>query len=151
DAVNAKVNYNFGDNRVSFFHSASSHDEASLPNLAKSIIQRLGYNWSYYTPDWTRAVNAANGIYTGGVTSANEATYNASSLRDDELDILNGNFSLTDDLVLDATVYHHHASGRGNSYYPFVYTSGSTTVPTTAMRRPNSGPDGTRIHSTTTY
>lgn len=151
DAVNAKINYNFGDNRVSFFHSTSSHDEANLPSLSPSIIQRLGYNWSYYTPDWTRAVNAANGIYTGGVTSAGDATYNASSLRDDELDILNGNFSLTDDLVLDATVYHHHDSGRGNSYYPFVYTSGATTVPSNAIRSTVYGIDRTGFQSSLTY
>ncbi len=39
DAVNAKVNYNFGDNRISFFHSTSSHEEANLPSLSQSIIQ----------------------------------------------------------------------------------------------------------------
>ncbi|RMT79029.1 TonB-dependent receptor [Pseudomonas viridiflava] len=151
DAINAKVTYDFGGNRVSFFHSTSSHNEASLPSLSSSIIQRLGYNWSYYTPDWTRAVNAANGIFTGGVTRAGDATYNGSSLRDDELDILSGNFSLSDDLLLDAAVYHHHDSGRGNSYYPFVFTNGTTTVPTNSIRSTVYGINRSGFQTSLTY
>ncbi|WP_122575395.1 TonB-dependent receptor [Pseudomonas viridiflava] len=151
DAVNAKVTYDFGSNHLSFFHSTSTHNEASLPSLSSSMIRRLGYNWSYYTPDWTRAVNAANGIFTGGVTRAGDATYNGSSLRDDELDILSGNFSLSDDLLLDAAVYHHHDSGRGNSYYPFTFTSGGTTVPTNSIRSTVYGINRSGFQTSLTY
>ncbi|MEX5591209.1 hypothetical protein, partial [Pseudomonas urmiensis] len=53
--------------------------------------------------------------------------------------------------VLDATAYHHHDSGRGNSYYPFVYTSGSTTVPSNSIRSTKYGIDRTGFQSSLTY
>ncbi|MPR04591.1 TonB-dependent receptor [Pseudomonas sp. MAFF 212408] len=151
DAINAKVVYKFGDNRVSFFHSTSDHEEANLLSLSKGMLERLGYKYTYYTPDWTRAVNAANGIYSGGVKSASEGVYNASSLRYDELDILNGNFSLSDNLVLDTTVYHHHNSGYGNSYYPFTYNTGTTIVPANSLRSTKYGIDRSGFQTSLTW
>ncbi|MCD5972113.1 TonB-dependent receptor [Pseudomonas quasicaspiana] len=151
DAINAKLVYKFGDNRISFFHSKSDHEEANLLSMSKSMIDRLGYNYSYYTPDWTRAVNAANGIYSGGVKSAAEGLYNASSLRYDELDILNGNFSLSDNLVLDTTVYHHHNSGFGNSYYPFTYNTGNSVIPANSLRSTKYGIDRDGLQTSLTW
>ncbi|NWB97023.1 TonB-dependent receptor [Pseudomonas gingeri] len=151
NALNAKVIYDLGEHHLSFYHSRSEYKESTIPSLSQSQIDRLGYNWTNYAPDWQRAVNAANGKFSGGVNSVSDAVYNSSNLRYDELDILSGTFSLSDSLVLDTTVYHHHDSGQGNSYYPFVFTSGTTTVPSNSIRSTFYGIDRTGIQTALTY
>ncbi|TKJ56366.1 ligand-gated channel [Pseudomonas viridiflava] len=151
NALNAKVTYDVDGHHLSFYHSRSEYKESTIPSLSKSQIDRLGYNWTNYAPDWQRAVNAANGKFSGGVTSVSDALYNSSNLRNDELDILSGTFTLSDALILDTTVYHHHDSGAGNSYYPFVYTSGSTTVPSNSIRSTFYGIDRTGFQSALSY
>ncbi|KPC34226.1 TonB-dependent receptorTonB-dependent receptor [Pseudomonas syringae pv. cilantro] len=150
-AFNAKITYDFGEHRVSFYHSQSETKESTIPSLSRSQIDRLGYKWTNYAPDWQRAVNAANGIFSGGVTSVSDAVYNSSNLRNDELDILSGSFALSDALLLDTTVYHHHNSGAGNSYYPFVYNSGATSVPSNSIRSTFYGIDRTGFQSVLSY
>ncbi|MGX0954843.1 iron complex outermembrane receptor protein [Pseudomonas viridiflava] len=150
-ALNAKITYDFGEHHLSFFHSQSESKESTIPSLSRSQIDRLGYKWTNYAPDWQRAVNAANGIFSGGVNSVSDAVYNSSNARNDELDILSGSFTLDDALLLDATVYHHHDSGAGNSYYPFVYTSGATTVPSNSIRSTFYGIDRTGVQSSLSY
>ncbi|WP_122433962.1 TonB-dependent receptor family protein [Pseudomonas viridiflava] len=151
NALNAKFTYDVDGHHLSFYHSRSEYKESTIPSLSKSQIDRLGYNWTNYAPDWQRAVNAANGKFSGGVTSVSDALYNSSNLRNDELDILSGTFTLSDALILDTTVYHHHDSGAGNSYYPFVYTSGSTTVPSNSIRSTFYGIDRTGFQSALSY
>ncbi|WP_122846031.1 TonB-dependent receptor family protein [Pseudomonas viridiflava] len=151
NALNAKFTYDVDGHHLSFYHSRSEYKESTIPSLSKSQIDRLGYNWTNYAPDWQRAVNAANGKFSGNVTSVSDALYNSSNLRNDELDILSGTFTLSDALILDTTVYHHHDSGAGNSYYPFVYTSGSTTVPSNSIRSTFYGIDRTGFQSALSY
>lgn len=150
-ALNAKVTYDFDDNHLSFFHSQSEYKESTIPSLSRSQIDRLGYNWTNYSPDWQRAVNAADGRFSGGVNSVSDAVYNSSNIRNDELDILSGTFALSDALVFDTTVYHHHNSGAGNSYYPFVFNNGSTIVPSNSIRSTFYGIDRTGFQSSLSY
>ncbi|KAG1243236.1 hypothetical protein G6F65_022538 [Rhizopus arrhizus] len=49
------------------------------------MIDRLGWDWDNYAPDWDRAVAAARGRFSGGVNSPWDAYYSGHGLRNDDL------------------------------------------------------------------
>ena len=63
----------------------STRDETDYQDLSFDATRRLGYNWDNYAPDWQRAVNAAKGVYTGGVNNLDDAYYLGRGLRNDWL------------------------------------------------------------------
>jgi len=150
-AFNGKVNYNFGENQVSVFFSRSVHKEDSLPYVSQDIVNRLGYDWSYYAPDWNRAQNAANGVYSGGVTSASDANYLGTTARQDSLLIANGTFTLPANVGLTTTFYHQDTSGWGNAYYPFSYSDGTVSLAPNSIRSSKYGIDRTGGQASLSY
>src|SRR5471030_2413540 len=85
DQFNSRLEHHFGDNTLTAFFNYSKRDETDYQDLSLDVVRRLGYDWDNYKPDWQRAVNAANQIYTGGVNSMDDAYYDASGLRKDYL------------------------------------------------------------------
>lgn len=116
---NGKAVYDFGDNHVGALLTTSSRDETDYQDLSLSLEKRLGWNWDNYAPDWQRAVNAARGIYTGGVTTVDDAYYDARGLRDDTVASVFGDFALASDLRLKATTYYHNDRGQGHWFTPY--------------------------------
>ncbi|TPG11475.1 TonB-dependent receptor [Rhodanobacter glycinis] len=116
---NGKAIYNFGDSSVGALLTTSSRDETDYQDLSLSLQKRLGWNWDNYSPDWNRAVNAAKSIYSGGVTTLDDAYYDARGLRDDTVASVFGDFALSDDLRLKTTTYSHNDRGQGHWFTPY--------------------------------
>lgn len=127
DQFNSKFVHTFGDNKLSGFYNYSTRSEVDYADLSLEMAKRLGYNWDNYAPDWQRAVNAAKGIYTGGVTNMDDAYYLGRGLRKDNLGGLTLDLQLTPNTVLKTTIYHHDNKGQGHWYTP--YNASSATVP----------------------
>ncbi|CDG81474.1 TonB-dependent receptor [Janthinobacterium agaricidamnosum] len=127
DQFNSKFVHTFGDNKLSGFYNYSSRSEVDYQDLSLDMTRRLGYNWDNYAPDWQRAVNAAKGIFTGGVTSLDDAYYLGRGLRKDNLGGVSLDLQLTPASVLKTTIYHHDNKGQGHWYTP--YNASSATVP----------------------
>ena len=127
DQFNARFVDSFGETTLSGFFNYSNRDETDYQDLSPEMVQRLGYNWDNYQPDWQRAVNAAKGIYTGGVTNLDDAYYLGRGLRKDSLAGLALDTMLAPSTNLKTTVYHHENQGQGHWYTP--YTPSSAAVP----------------------
>lgn len=118
DQFNFKLVHLFGENRISAFYDYSNRREADYQDLTPGMVQRLGWNWDNYYPDWQRAVNAAKGIYSGGVTNVDDAYYDASGLRRDQLFGTTFDLKMTDAARLKTTFYAHHNAGQGHWFFP---------------------------------
>lgn len=128
DQFNSKIVHNLGNGSLlSAFFNMSRRDETDYADLSLDSQKRLGWGWDNYEPDWQRAVNAAYGIFTGGVTSIDDAYYLGRGLRNDELGGVTASLKLTDALRFKTTLYTHHNVGQGHWYTPYV--ASSATVP----------------------
>lgn len=116
---NAKAIYDFGDsNRISALVTTSNRVEADYQDLSLEMVERLGWNWDNYAPDWERALAAANGQFSGNVNSVWDAYYSGHGVRDDKIFSLSGDFGLTDALRAKAMAYHHTNRGQGHWFTP---------------------------------
>ena len=127
DQINTKLVQQFGENKISAFYNHSDRAETDYQDMALEMVGRLGWNWDNYQPDFQRAVAAARGVYTGGVTNVDDAYYLGRGLRKDDLAGLSMDLKLSDAAVLKTTVYHHNNDGQGHWYTP--YTPTSSTMP----------------------
>jgi iron complex outermembrane receptor protein len=127
DQFNSRFETEIGATTLSGFFNYSKRDETDYQDLSPEMVKRLGYNWDNYQPDWQRAINAAKGVYTGGVTNMDDAYYLGRGLRNDSLAGLSLDFKLAPAVAVKATAYHHENQGQGHWYTP--YTPSSATVP----------------------
>jgi iron complex outermembrane receptor protein len=127
DQLNSMFVQRFGDHTLSGFYNYSMRSEVDYQDLSLDMQKRLGYDWDNYAPDWQRAVNAANGIFTGGVNSVDDAYYLGRGLRKDHLGGVALDLKLSPSTELKTTIYHHDNKGQGHWYTP--YTPSSATVP----------------------
>jgi iron complex outermembrane receptor protein len=116
---NTKATYDFGDSRIGALVTTSDRDETDYQDLSLDMLHRLGWNWDNYAPDWNRAVNAAKGIYTGGVNNPDDAYYAGRGVRKDRIASLFGDFALAEGLRLKATGYYHYDRGQGHWFTPY--------------------------------
>lgn len=127
DQFNSKFVHAFGDNVLSGFFNYSNRKEVDYQDMSLEMVNRLGYDWDNYAPDFQRAVDAAKGKFTGNVNSMDDAYYGASGLRKDNLGALSLDMKLADTASLKTSIYHHGDKGQGHWYTP--YTPTSATMP----------------------
>jgi iron complex outermembrane recepter protein len=127
DQFNSKLVYQFGDNKFSAFYNHSDRSENDYQDMSPDMVKRLGWDWDNYAPDWPRALNAANGIFTGGVTTKDDAYYTARGLRKDDLAGATLELAVTPAVTLKSTAYYHGNDGQGHWYTP--YYPSSPTLP----------------------
>ncbi len=133
--LNAKLVRAWDDNKVSGFVNTSDRTEVDYQDMSIDMQQKLGWGWDNYAPDWKRAIDAARGIFTGGVGSVNPATgpldaayYQGSGLRKDRLMGVAADLALADDVRLKSTLYKHNNIGQGHWYTPYVASPGTGTA-----------------------
>lgn len=126
DQFNSRYVQRFGEHRLSAFWNLSDRSENDYQDLSLDMQRRLGWDWDNYAPDWQRAVAAAQGVFSGGVASLDDAYYTARGLRKDRLGgvTLNLNGAAASGTL---TFYHHGNDGQGHWYTP--YQASSPTVP----------------------
>lgn len=123
---NGKAVYQWDSGRIAAWLSTSRRNETDDPDLSLDLIHRCGYDWDNYAPDWQRALAAANGKFSGCVTTKDDAYYLARGLRNDDLASISGEFDLNEKLRVDAAAYYHRNEGQGHWFTPHI---SSPTIP----------------------
>jgi len=150
--LNLKAVYQWGDgNRISLFADSSKRKEYDYQDLSLTSQRVLGWNYDYWQPNWSQALQTANAIRGNGAYPASlnglpadydkgDANYYAGGgIRRDNLAGLNGTFNLADGLVLNLGSYYHDDRGEGQWVTPYV-TSPASGLPL-AMRTTDYGLD----------
>ncbi|WP_374571694.1 TonB-dependent receptor [Phenylobacterium sp.] len=114
------------------FYDWSRRRENDYQDLSKGMISRLGYDWDNITGDWAKAVAVAEtylanpagdcstNAYPSPIQCVDDAYYNASGLRNDDLWALTLDAPFGDNFKASATVYGHTNDGQGTWYTPYV-------------------------------
>jgi iron complex outermembrane receptor protein len=128
EQFNSKIEQQIGEHTLSAFFNYSDRREVDYQDLSKEMAARLGMDWDNYYPDWQRALNAAKGVYSGGVNSLDDAYYLGQGLRKDKLGGVSANLNLTPELAAKFTAYHHSNEGQGHWYTPYTPTSAAIPI-----------------------
>ncbi len=141
---------------LSGFYDWSQRRETDYQDLSLEMIDRLGYNWDNFAPNWTLAqqvadignnrgdtgapvTNAGAGtVYPTPIISVDDAYYDASGLRDDSLARLTYDWDITSDFSVSVTGYLHEDEGQGIWFTPYVspfsFGQGGPTVSPISVR-----------------
>ena len=156
EQVNVSFEQPIGPGVLSGYYDWSKRRETDYQDLSLGMINRLGYDWDNFAPDWTLAqlvadiannrgdtgapvTNAGAGtVYPAPIQTVDDAYYDASGLRDDQLGRLSYNVDLTPDLALSLTGYVHTNEGQGIWFTPYVspfsFGAGGPTVSPISVR-----------------
>ncbi len=135
---NGKATYSFDRGQITAFADISRTNQADDAYISKDIINRDGWMWGGYAPDWnTYLTRAACPSLATPIKCVNPAapekaaddTYtNGQILRDDDLYYVAGDYDLTRDLKAHLQVYHHTDKGGGNNFISGISTQRTATT-----------------------
>jgi iron complex outermembrane receptor protein len=114
------------DGAFTFFYDNSDRSEIDYQDLSKDITARRGLDWDNYFPDYNAAIVAADNCGTSG--TCDDAYWNASGLREDDLGYLAVDLPFGDALRFNATGYFHENLGQGLWGTPYVPTPGGAPL-----------------------
>jgi iron complex outermembrane receptor protein len=133
EQIDLKVVQPLGEFTLTGFYDWSHRRENDYQDLSLGMIKRLGYNWDNISGDWAKAVAIANtylanpagdcttNAYPSPVKCVDDAYYNASGLRDDQLwGLTFAGPILVEGLKGSATLYGHRNDGQGTWYTPYT-------------------------------
>ena len=126
--VNLKLVQPIGAAVLSAYYSDSDRAENDYQDMSKNMISRLGRDWDNYYPDYARAVDAARGKFTGAVNNLDDAYWNGSGLRKDNLSYISLDLPLQDALTVKSTMYFHDNEGQGLWGTPYLPTPGGAPL-----------------------
>jgi iron complex outermembrane receptor protein len=129
---NIKYAKQFGDNRLTAFVNTSRRREIDYQDMSLEMINRLGYNWDNFYPNFAATIKASNTLCGNGgstyVYQCDDAYYAGSGLRDDDLAGATLDAKLSENASLKTTVYYHHNKGMGLWYTPYTVSPDGTPV-----------------------
>lgn len=125
--VNAQARYASEVWSLGALINTSRRNETDYADLSLESARRLGMDWDNYARDWTRAIRAGFGQFSGAVNSLDDAYYLGRGLRDDNLYALNTDIAIGDGGSVKAQVYRHTNEGQGHWVTP--YSPSSATLP----------------------
>lgn len=146
--VNAKYVQFFGESKLSAFANWSDRQEVDYQDMSKEMLSRLGNNWDNYSPDWNKAIQSSNGVWTSGETSKDDAYFAGSGIREDLLTGVTLDAKLSDNLRWKNTIYKHTNKGAGLWWTPYVL---SPVTNTPSVRTTEYDIDRTGLLSSLTY
>ncbi|WHU01111.1 TonB-dependent receptor [Sphingomonas sp. NIBR02145] len=136
--LNAKLQYQADGIRITAFADVSRTNQADDPYLSKDMLNRLGWDWAGYAPDWNRYLGVAACTVTttpikcaaapSPQKNADVTFTNGQILRNDNLFYLAGDFDLTGNLSVRTQVYHHNDKGAGNNWIAGLSNQGTTST-----------------------
>lgn len=126
--VNLKAIATLGSAELTGYLALSDRAESDYQDMSLEMIRRLGRDFDNYYPDYARAIAAAQGKFTGGVTSLDDAYWDAAGLREDDLGYLKLATPLADGVDFDATWYQHTNEGQGLWGTPYLATPGGAPL-----------------------
>ena len=119
DQINAQIRYTADTWSIGGLINTSRTHQIGHADLSLDSARRLGMRWDNYAPDWQHAIDAARGVFRGGVNNVNDAYYRGGGGRDDELYALNAELAFTDTATFRGQVYRHTNEGQGHWVTPF--------------------------------
>ena len=128
---NFKLAQPVGEGELTFFYNYSDRVEIDYQDLSKDIVARRGNDWDNYYSDWFAAVAAAETCNASGQNDAiacDDAYWNASGLRQDDLGYVALELPFGDSLALTATAYGHRNEGQGLWGTPYTPTPGGAPL-----------------------
>jgi iron complex outermembrane receptor protein len=138
--LNAKAVYKFDGGRISAFADISRTNQADDAYLSKDMLNRLGWDWAGYAPDWSTYVSRAYCSVTAPTAPTKcvdstlpekraDVTFtNGQILRNDNLFYIAGDYDLTKSLSVHGQVYHHTDKGAGNNWITGWSTQGTAST-----------------------
>ncbi len=132
EQVNFKYQADFGEHHLSAFYNTSKRREIDYQDMSLEMINRLGYNWDNFYPDFSKALVAAQTLCGNGsstyVAACDDAYYAGSGLRNDGLGGISFDAKLSDQIRLKTTLYTHSNEGRGLWYTPYTASPDGTPL-----------------------
>ncbi len=156
DQFNLKYVKDFGGNRLSAFINTSNRREVDYQDLSLEMINRLGYNWDNFYPDFQSALKVATTNQCAAKAAAklptpqacDDAYYAGSGLRKDTLAGATLDAKLAEGLNLKTTVYNHKNDGRGLWFTPYAVSPDGTPI---ALRTTEYGIKRTGLNAVLDY
>lgn len=120
------------------YYNKSSRRENDYQDLSKEMISRLGYDWDNISDNWALAnliadignnrgdsgapvTNAAAGtVYPGKIRTLDDAYFDASGLRDDDLTRFGYDGKFFGNGTINTNIYSHIQKGQGLWFTPYV-------------------------------
>ncbi|WP_313586157.1 TonB-dependent receptor domain-containing protein [Aquidulcibacter sp.] len=140
DQVNIKYVQPVSAATVTAVYNWSDRAENDYQDLSLEMIRRLGYKWDNISGNYALAnlladiannrgdtgaavSNPAVGrVYPSPITSVDDAYFDASGLRKDNLAYVTLDLPVNDKVELTATIYNHTNEGQGTWFTPYVAT-----------------------------
>jgi len=136
--LNAKVQYKADGIKITAFADLSRTNQADDAYLSKDMLNRLGWDWGGYAPNWQAYVGVAACTVTttpfkcaaapAPTKNADVSFTNGQILRNDNLFYLSGDFELAKGLSVHTQVYHHNDKGAGNNFITGLSNQGTSTT-----------------------
>jgi iron complex outermembrane receptor protein len=136
--LNGKLIYAFDGGKITAFGDISRTNQADDAYLSKDMLNRLGYDWGGYAPDWNSYIGVAACTVTTTPTkcaaapspqkNADVTFTNGQILRNDNLFYVAGDYDLTKNLSVHGQVYNHTDKGAGNNFITGLSNQGTTTT-----------------------
>ena len=129
---NLKYQAAWGAHQLSAFYNTSERREMDYQDMSLEMLNRLGYHWDNFYPDWGAALRAADTLCGNGTTTyvaqCDDAYFAGAGLRDDELGGITLRSSLTPHSKFKTTLYRHTNRGSGLWYTPYTPSPDGTPV-----------------------
>jgi iron complex outermembrane receptor protein len=125
EMFNAKLVQPVGEGNLTAYYNNSDRAEIDYQDLSYAIIERRGREWDNWYPDWSAAVAAGQACAASGGSDTvvcDDAYWNASGLRKDDLGYVAFDMPFGDALEWTATAYTHRDEGQGLWGTPYVPT-----------------------------
>jgi len=122
---NAKLVQPVGEGRFTAYYNNSDRAEIDYQDLSYAIIERRGREWDNWYPDWSATVAAGQACAASGgndTVVCDDAYWNASGLRKDDLGYVALELPFGGALTWTATAYMHQDEGQGLWGTPYVPT-----------------------------
>ncbi len=139
DQINFKYVQPIGAAKVTFAYNWSDRAENDYQDFSLEMIRRLGSQFDNISGDYalanrladirnntiggTSVTNAAAGrVFPSPITSVDDAYFDASGLRKDNLAYISLETPVEENVVLKATAYSHTNEGQGTWFTPYLAT-----------------------------
>lgn len=109
--------------KLTAFVNYSDRAEFDYQDLSFAMIERRGWDWDNWYPNWGEAVGAAQACNAGAASEVcDDAYWNASGLREDGLGYLKLDVPFSETVAWSLTGYAHQNEGQGLWGSPYVPT-----------------------------
>lgn len=112
----------------------SDRKEQDYQDLSFEMIDRLGYDWDNFQPNWALANTIAKDYQQGiafpaPITSVDDAYYYGAGVRKDTIGGVKLDFAISDTIRLTGSLYHHGNVGQGLWVTPYLPSPGVSYSP----------------------